>query len=333
MCEFTCSVSHARWPVREIYAMRFQKAILILGIFTIVLTINFQSQKARAQWYAGTWDSNIYNRAEKPRTVAMRFEIRDSDTDIPVRDAQVTLEGQYLEEWVGRPVDRVGPLEPQEKEFRITAKTNEEGLTVFALSWQKEYPWRTYFGDHEPREYTGDSGSYRIRDSWIRAVDDIEKVQRIEIRHTKYRYKEMQFNFRHLLEFGQDKGSELQRPELFDKFEQAWIKEIKRKNVKFCVLNLGTKFKDFQNKKCKRSEFFEKEPEDLLKDLDSVPENIRMAVRNNGGGHVNHSLFWEVMGPEAGGQPHGELMEAINKDFGSFDKFKEEFKGFGIGGR
>jgi len=234
--------------------------IYALGAYLLLVNIAFAVSplKAGASWYSGTWDSTIYNRAEKPRTVAIRFEIRDSDTDIPVRDAQVTLEGKYLEEWVGRPVDRVGPLEPQEKEFRITAKTNEEGVSVFALSWQKEYPWRKYFGDHEPREYTGDSGSYRIRDSWIRAVDDIEKVQRIVIRHPKYRYKEIPFNFRHLLEFGQDKGSELQRPELFDKFEQAWIKEIKRKNVKFFVLNLGTKFKDFQNKKCKRSEFFEK---------------------------------------------------------------------------
>ncbi len=76
----------------------------------------------------------------------------------------------------------------------------------------------------------------------------------------------------------------------------------------------------------KHSELFDQGPEDLLKDLESVPEDIRMAVRNNGGGHVNHSLFWEVMGPDGGGQPQGELMEAIKKGFGSFNKFKEEFE-------
>ena len=70
--------------------MRFHKAILC--VFIIILPIISQPQTARAQWYAGTWDSTIYNRAEKPRTVAMRFEIRDSDTDIPVPNVQITLQ-------------------------------------------------------------------------------------------------------------------------------------------------------------------------------------------------------------------------------------------------
>ncbi len=65
--------------------------------------------------------------------------------------------------------------------------------------------------------------------------------------------------------------------------------------------------------------------EELLRNIDSVPENIRMVVRNNGGGHANHTLFWEIMGPNAGGQPSGELAEAINQAFGSFDGFKEQF--------
>lgn len=65
--------------------------------------------------------------------------------------------------------------------------------------------------------------------------------------------------------------------------------------------------------------------EDLLRDIDNVPESIRTAVRNNGGGHANHSLFWQIMSPNGGGEPSGELAEAINKKWGSFDKFKEEF--------
>ena len=75
----------------------------------------------------------------------------------------------------------------------------------------------------------------------------------------------------------------------------------------------------------KHPALFAKAPEDLLRDLESVPEDIRATVRNNGGGHVNHGLFWEIMGPDSGGQPEGELLEAIAKDFGSFDKFREEF--------
>src|SRR2546422_2072896 len=62
-----------------------------------------------------------------------------------------------------------------------------------------------------------------------------------------------------------------------------------------------------------------------------VPENIRTAVRNNGGGHANHSLFWTIMGPKAGGQPGGQLAQAINSAFGGFDSFKEKFAAAGVG--
>ncbi len=65
--------------------------------------------------------------------------------------------------------------------------------------------------------------------------------------------------------------------------------------------------------------------EDLLRNINSVPEDIRTAVRNNGGGHANHSLFWTVMSPNGGGTPSGELAEAINAAFGSFEAFKETF--------
>ncbi|MRX72646.1 superoxide dismutase [Bacillus lacus] len=65
--------------------------------------------------------------------------------------------------------------------------------------------------------------------------------------------------------------------------------------------------------------------EDLISNLDAVPENVRTAVRNNGGGHANHSLFWTILSPNGGGEPSGELSEAINSKFGSFENFKEEF--------
>ena len=71
--------------------------------------------------------------------------------------------------------------------------------------------------------------------------------------------------------------------------------------------------------------------DDLVKDLAAVPEDIRGAVRNNGGGHWNHTMFWQIMGPNAGGAPTGALADAINAAFGSFDKFKEEFAKAGLG--
>jgi Fe-Mn family superoxide dismutase len=64
---------------------------------------------------------------------------------------------------------------------------------------------------------------------------------------------------------------------------------------------------------------------ELLQDLGAIPEEIRTAVRNNGGGHVNHSLFWPCMSPKAGGEPKGKVAEAIAESFGSYDSFKEEF--------
>jgi superoxide dismutase, Fe-Mn family len=71
--------------------------------------------------------------------------------------------------------------------------------------------------------------------------------------------------------------------------------------------------------------------EDLIKNLDRVPEDKRTAVRNNGGGHVNHTMFWEIMGPGGGGEPTGELAAAINSTFGGFDALKDAINKAGVG--
>ncbi len=72
-------------------------------------------------------------------------------------------------------------------------------------------------------------------------------------------------------------------------------------------------------------ELLSKTVEEVVSNLDAVPESVRTAVRNNGGGHANHSLFWQVISPNGGGEPTGELADAINSKFGSYDSFKEEF--------
>lgn len=69
--------------------------------------------------------------------------------------------------------------------------------------------------------------------------------------------------------------------------------------------------------------------EALLRDLDTVPEDIRDAVRNNGGGHYNHSMFWQIMSPDGGGEPTGAIAPAINQTFGSFSEFQEAFEAAG----
>ena len=74
-----------------------------------------------------------------------------------------------------------------------------------------------------------------------------------------------------------------------------------------------------------------KSAEDLVRSINSVPEDIRTAVRNNGGGHVNHTMFWEIMGPGKGGAPGGAIADAITSSFGSFDAFKEQLQKAGLG--
>jgi Fe-Mn family superoxide dismutase len=79
----------------------------------------------------------------------------------------------------------------------------------------------------------------------------------------------------------------------------------------------------------KHPELGSKTPEELLRNLNTVPEDVRGAVRNNGGGHVNHTMFWQIMGPNKGGNPTGAIADAITKAFGSFEAFKEKFEAAG----
>jgi len=78
-------------------------------------------------------------------------------------------------------------------------------------------------------------------------------------------------------------------------------------------------------------ELASKSVDELIADLNSVPENIRTAVRNNGGGHSNHTMFWQVMGPNGGGAPTGNVANAIDGSFGSFETFKGKFSAAGAG--
>jgi len=90
------------------------------------------------------------------------------------------------------------------------------------------------------------------------------------------------------------------------------------------ITNVNNALKD-------QPELAKKSVEDLIRDLNAVPENIRTAVRNNGGGHANHSFFWKIMGPGKGGEPKGKLADDIKSTFGSFDQFKEKLAAAGAG--
>ncbi|MGB3099351.1 MAG: superoxide dismutase [Solirubrobacterales bacterium] len=88
---------------------------------------------------------------------------------------------------------------------------------------------------------------------------------------------------------------------------------------------------DKANAALEGTEWADKDVEEVLKNLDSLPADKQGPVRNNAGGHANHSFFWQIMGPGGGGEPSGALAEAIDARFGSFEAFQEEFKNAGIG--
>jgi Fe-Mn family superoxide dismutase len=80
----------------------------------------------------------------------------------------------------------------------------------------------------------------------------------------------------------------------------------------------------------KHPELSSKSAEDLIREINNVPEDIRTAVRNNGGGNVNHTMFWTIMGPNGGGAPTGPIANAINEAFGTFDALKQQFNDAGV---
>ena len=79
----------------------------------------------------------------------------------------------------------------------------------------------------------------------------------------------------------------------------------------------------------KHTELESKSLEDLVREINSIPEDVRTAVRNNGGGHVNHTMFWQIMGPNAGGEPSGAIAQVISDNFGDFESFKQQFNDAG----
>jgi superoxide dismutase, Fe-Mn family len=85
------------------------------------------------------------------------------------------------------------------------------------------------------------------------------------------------------------------------------------------------------NKALEGTEYADKPVEEVLKNLSSLPNDKQGPVRNNAGGHYNHSLFWEWMSPDGGGEPDGDLRSALDEAFGSFDDFKSQFKAAGVG--
>jgi len=199
--------------------MTSQRTISILTVVSLFLTITANSKGGAAgtRWYVGKWDSTINNLMDHPKTVALRIEVADKETREPIPDAEISFEGEY---WIDARTSRhpEGEREAQEMEYKVTCQTDSDGIAVGAFGWQKEHP------------------------STI-GVDEVEKAQRIEVRHSRYKYVEVRTPFYRFLEVGQ---------------EETWALECTKRDVKFFVLDLGTNYNGFDKKESVEPEFFEK---------------------------------------------------------------------------
>lgn len=213
-----------------------------------------------ASWYAGTWDSTRYKHFDRPRTVGIRIELLDAQTQRPIRGAEVSVVGEYVEAVIGPGAENSWPYarpEPRVCDFRLKTHTNRDGVSVFALNWQKPYPW--HMGRPEAKHLRSGATVEISHDSkWIRAVDDIEKVQAIEIRHPGYESSRVRFDFSWLLQVGQDPQTECQSPDVMNTFEEAWHRDVERREVVYCLLNMGPGFPEYESTACRRPEFFER---------------------------------------------------------------------------
>ena len=201
-------------------------------VFSVIIAIVLNGLAMADTSYTGRWDASIYNLLDHPKTVALRVEVLDSETRLPLEDVQVLFKGTYMTaERTSRHPD--GEQKAQEQEFELATRTGKDGIAIVALGWQKEYPWR--YG-----------------------TDEIEKVQSIEVVRRGYHFVEQDTPFKSFLDIGQNKGSDSQEPRFFKMFEETWANECSKSNVIFCTPRFSKDFSDLDNKHSTRPEFFEK---------------------------------------------------------------------------
>ncbi|MBM3880787.1 MAG: hypothetical protein FJ387_13905 [Verrucomicrobia bacterium] len=216
-------------------------------------------------WYAGTWDSTLYASTPTynlqggssrlpghPKTVGVRIEVSDANTRLPLAGVEVRLRGHYTSEWIGRRDDAPHLPAAQEHEFDLRAVTGADGVVVFGLSWQKQWPWSL------GRPQVPNRGGWTWAEGWAKPVDDVEKVQRLDLSKTRYRGLELEWNLKHLLDFGQVPNTEEQDRGLVQRCLQVWEEEMRLVSARYCVLELGESFGDYGNIQSRAREFFER---------------------------------------------------------------------------
>jgi hypothetical protein len=190
------------------------------------------------KWYIGQWDTTINSISDHPKTVILRIEVVDKYTRLAVPNTQISFKGEY---WVGPTTSRDpdGEKEAHIVEYINTCKTDSMGIAVGAFNWQKEYPWS--FG-----------------------VDDIEKVQRIELRHPNYNYVEINTPFKVLIDIGQKRtkpyptnDDTYQTQHVFNDFETTWKKECSDRKARYIFFNVGINYKYYDKTNYSTIDFFD----------------------------------------------------------------------------
>lgn len=250
---YTRGFSRLLPPRASLLAMRLR--FLPQALFGVLIPGVLLAQQP-APWFAGSWDSSLYgwSDAVHPRTVLVRVEVRDAETRTPIPTTSVALVGSFSTEILGV-LDDVSVPRTQRREFRLEAFTGADGVAVFGLTWHKEFPW----SQERPlvKNLNASGSPLQPAQTWLRPVDDIEKIRQIEIRHSKYEHGDRPLSFAKLLDSQQDPASELQTNEVVLAFEKAWREAIGSDLVLF-VARLGPTFESFGTKSCSNNELFER---------------------------------------------------------------------------
>lgn len=210
------------WASRRFSGAALLTTVVLLSHAVLVGATRLPAQDVQS-WSAGQWDVSgwISSATLHPRTVAIRVQLVDARTYLPVAGIRVSLVGEFQSQLLSTS----GPVSSELEQFRLDALTGADGVAVFALRWSKDYPWNL-----------GRPLQWSVGTTWRRSVDDIEKVQRIEVRSARTIGVDLEFNFERLFRVGQDERREQQLLEVVERFEESLRAEYRSASTHVCYI-------------------------------------------------------------------------------------------------
>ena len=226
-------------------------------------------------WYTGSWNSTINNLIDHPKTVCLRIVVVDKETRLPVSNVQISFEGDY---WIAPKTsrDKGGERNARKIGYKTSCRTDSKGMAVASFTWNKEYPWS--FG-----------------------TDEVEKAQKMTVKHPLYKYKEFPTPFSRFLKVGQKKtkpypihGDTFQESHVLKAFKKALETVYSQSYTEFVVLDLGTKYSSFDQNTSTRSEFFEKVYSKTWGEVFDGPRNLFKKGAGRGRSWCGPYLIYDI---------------------------------------